>query len=364
MKLFVLLLSLQSFIVFSKSGVVINELNIIDPEKPERHEFIELKSTQDDGQSIPLRGYKLVGLSASETGTTTIELVVTLWNLKMSEKGFFTIGGNLVTEADIRIPSPYIKFRTSIFKSGQLSISNFLKNARKSLNAIGLLYAFNDPFPDIKLESGSDALKVDDNIKNILKENLVDLVVYTKLGPMNKCDIYEEIYPQFVDREYTLREFPSAVGNDITLNRCTIEIDGFLPEKIKLGQRTPNAENDCTGPKYILEKYITDVTTSIVSNHVYSSNMEIMEDTQEPSCSSGIDRTEYYSVSEDLVSQSLHKETKSTQTDACTPLQLYPNGGDVAATIDRSNLRKSRISADPNVDYSEELEWTTEKYFQ
>lgn len=238
-------------------------------------------------------------------------------------------------------------------------MANFLKNGRKSLNAIGLIYGFNEPFQKIKIEGKDHVLKVNDDIKKILKDSLVDLVVYTKLCPVNMCNIYQEIYPEFANRKYVLREFPSTIENDITLNRCAFEINGFLPEKIKLGQRSPNAENDCSGANYILEDHIVDVTTSIVSGHIYASNNN---QDQQPSCSSRIDTTEYYSVSEDLILQSIQKISKSTQTDACTSLQLYPDGGDVAATIDRSNLRKRRLS--PDIDYSEDLEWETEFFFE
>lgn len=41
------------FIIFFFScRFAIDKLNIIDPEKPRRHEFIELESTQDDEKSV------------------------------------------------------------------------------------------------------------------------------------------------------------------------------------------------------------------------------------------------------------------------------------------------------------------------
>lgn len=344
-----------------RSEIVINELNIIDPEKLERKEFIELKSTKERDKSLTLRGYKVIGLSAGEK-ETFIELVVTLWNEKVDESGFFTIGGDKVDNANMKLPNPSIKFRQNQKAGGGLSIANFLKNGQKRLNAVGLLYGFNNPFPKIKIEDNKQQfLKVNDEIKQILKDNLVDLVVYCKLCPFNKCNIYEEIYPEFANRKYALREFPSPIENDITLNRCTIESDGFLPEKIKLGKRTPNAENDCTGANFIVEDHIIDVTTSLVSDHIYSSDLARNDSATEPGCSSSIDTTEYFSISEPFVYQSIQKITRSTQTDACTSLQLYPDGADTAVTADRGNSRKRRISLDE--DYSEDLEWETEKFF-
>lgn len=60
----------------SDCKVITNEINTIDPKKPETMELIEPKSTCD--QSIPLRGYKLIGFEYYES-TGRIVLVVNLW---------------------------------------------------------------------------------------------------------------------------------------------------------------------------------------------------------------------------------------------------------------------------------------------
>lgn len=126
-----------------------------------------------------------------------------------------------------------------------------------------------------------------------------------------------------------------------------------------IGIRTPNAENDCSGTNYILEDHLIDITAPIASSHIYSS--ELTRDASAV-CSSTIDTTEYFSVPEPLVLQSLEKISESTSTDACTVLQVYPDGGDTVATVDRGNSLKRRVS--PDEDYSEDLEWETEKYFE
>lgn len=45
--------------VSSECNVFINELNIVDPKKPEKSEFIELKT---NCENLPLRGYKIIGM--------------------------------------------------------------------------------------------------------------------------------------------------------------------------------------------------------------------------------------------------------------------------------------------------------------
>lgn len=49
------------FFADSNCEIVINEINIVDPKKPEKAEYIELKSTC--GTEIPLCGYKLIGFN-------------------------------------------------------------------------------------------------------------------------------------------------------------------------------------------------------------------------------------------------------------------------------------------------------------
>lgn len=45
---------------------------------------------------IPLRGYKIIGITG-QPNSGTIDLIVTLWNERTDENGFFTIGGSEVS---------------------------------------------------------------------------------------------------------------------------------------------------------------------------------------------------------------------------------------------------------------------------
>ena len=69
--------------------------------KAGKNEFIELKSTC--GGVIPLRGYKIIGITG-QSNAGTIDLVVTLWNERTDESGFCTIGGSEVSTANFRLP--------------------------------------------------------------------------------------------------------------------------------------------------------------------------------------------------------------------------------------------------------------------
>lgn len=70
--------------------------------------------------------------------------------------------------------------------------------------------------------------------------------------------------------------------------------DWFLPEKFKLGQPTPGAENDCSRPHFILGDHLIEAVPPVISNQDYPSE-EIQDETTEAEsqCSSNIDRIDY-----------------------------------------------------------------------
>lgn len=191
----------------------------------------------------------------SATEPPKIELVVNLWNEKTDENGFFVVGGTAITNANLNVPDQRIKFRTG-FTKGLASISNFLLNGNVYLVSIGLLYKKSDTFKEITLDLKVPSLKINSELEKRLRNNLVDLVVYGRKVPFDRCSFFERIYPDFEGRKYVLREFDTL--KDHSLNRCAVETTGFLPEKIKLGKPTPGAENDCDGPHFIIEHEIDD----------------------------------------------------------------------------------------------------------
>lgn len=350
--------------VRASCGFVINEVNVIDPSKPEKKEFIEMMSTCEESY-VALRGYKLIGINAGKKADSvaTIELVITLWNEHISGSKYFTVGGSDITHANLKVPDPKIKFRES-FHSGISSITNFISNGNRNLNAIGLLYDRGNSFSEITLTADKNFIRIDANILEILKKYMVDMVVYTKLHDRDRCNIFEEINADLANKKYALREFTSTPGRDITLNRCALELTGFLPEKFKIGKATPGSDNDCTGAHYILEDHILDVIPPVISRHTYPTEYEgeIIDYMYEPECTSSIERTEYFMAREDEILESIANATTESENSVCTPQFLYPDGANTAEIVDRANCRKRQISRE--VDYSEELEWQTEKYFK
>lgn len=230
--------------------VVINELNTDSADKPEKYEFIELLSTCKGKQmSIPLRGYKLILLT---TGTAnakeiSIELVASLWFCRTNDNGLFTIGGQSVKNADIKIPNTEVLKFTRGFNSDEtVSTTNFLTNGNQYPNALAVLKGetANKVLP-FSLSSKHTFLHVDNKAKADIKKDIIDMVVYGRRAPFSRLRDFDE----------------QRSTQDLTLNRCTIKTSGFLPEYFKLGRATPGQENDCSGVHFILEDHILDAAT-------------------------------------------------------------------------------------------------------
>lgn len=202
----------------------------MDPRRPEKNKFVELKSTCSG--KTPLRGYKLIVMNA-QTKSGSIDLVATLWNERTDENGYFTIGGTEVSTANIKIPHNMVKFKSG-FTGRSSVISNFLPN--KEIRAIGLLYDSNNlnTFKDIVLSKKQPLVEINGDILKQLKEYLIDMVVYTRDKTCDKSELIEIIHEGFVTKKYAFREFngkKDANKIGISLNRCAAETTGFLPEK-------------------------------------------------------------------------------------------------------------------------------------
>lgn len=342
---------------------VINEINVIDPMKPENHEFIELKSTCEE--NLPLRGYKVIGFNCVGS-SGKVQLIVNLWNERMTQ-GFYTIGGSEILFANMKIPNDNIKFKNGFqkAKSNIPSVSNFFVSGNK-LSAIGLLYGEKDTFTDFKLTEKKPELMINDKLIEILKKNLVDLVIYAGEEACDKCALFENLHEDFSNKKYTLREFVTNKDrNDISLNRCAFEGIGFIPEKFKIGIPTPGRKNDCSGPYFIIEDNILQAVQPVPIHSVSQDNYDDLNEVScpnEPECSSSIDQTDYRRLSSQGVKNAIHGANLTSTSSSCTSSLLYPDGGNVAEAIFRENSRKRHTSAD--IDYSDELEWETTKYFR
>lgn len=348
--------------------VVINEVNLIDAKFPKKSDYIELKQTCAKGNQMSLKGYKLIGLSC-KANTGTIDTVGTLWNFKMNKTGFFTIGGLQIENADVRMPNVMIKTQNSFSKVKMRPLStSFLTIANNEVRAIGLLFDEGNSFKDVVLNEKIQLLPIKEKNFEILEKYLVDLVVFAAKVPCDKCELIEKIHTDFIQRKYILRDMQSNLeNNEISLNRCTIESTGFAPHMFKLGNPTPGAANDCTGPHFVLEDNILEATGPVSDHFSYPDDNdhefdESCSSQNQPTCSSSIHTSDYTQTTSYSIAKSVHDLNISSTANACMSLMLSPDGGNDATIIDQDTRRKRKIGVD--TDYSEDNEWSTTKYFR
>ncbi len=250
--------------------LVLNELNIRDCSKVREDEYVELRSNSPLMRDS-LQGYHLVSLKGMCSDTSTqgscITLSINLWNKKVRSNRLFVAGGKDV-EADISTDDPSFgfqkKFESKYVTGTQRSIASFLLPADQvqgeTINnevpyGLALLYS-ESPLPELKLSRSKKSIPVTQEIENLVRDKLVDLVVYATTAPTDRCLIFELLHPPFVVpvvRQYILRETNVGLHIDLSLNRCTVRNAGFLPEKFRIGQKTPGLENDCSGEPFVLE---------------------------------------------------------------------------------------------------------------
>lgn len=352
--------------------VILNEINIDTPSKVKNKDFIEIRSFCNGmPKSISLQGYKIIGMT---TGTSTqnqkvsINLVINPCNWKTNPNGMLTIGGPGVTNADVIIPNPYVKFREALTK-GPSILKFYVTGGIEHLGSIAIVYAKDNSFSNIVLNEKTPFIPVNSDIKNTIQDHLVDLLVYGKKAPFDKCGFFEDIYPGYENKKYVLREY-DVIDNieipiDYTLNRCGVETEGFHPEKIKLGKATPAEENDCEGTRFILEDHLLEVTAAVQSHDFSLDRQEYDEllETTEAQCSSSMDSSQYLSTSVHSIQSEVISIMRDASADTCTSLDLDPEGPVVLEEVERGNARKRKISSE-GIDYSTDYEWSTTKFFK
>lgn len=357
--IWILITLLQTKSSESDCNVIINEADIDNLEKLERNEFIELKSYCDQAEAgnYPLRSLKVIGITAKNNRVPTIDLVATLWNERTDNSGYYVIGGLGIENANMKINSDYIKCRKKLVQN---SMNNFLTNGNDELHAILLLNGKSSPLSTIVLTTQRPVLPISQDVLKVLNEFTVDMIVYGRRAPSERCDIFEQIYPDFTNMKYALRDYDTETGTiEYSLNRCGAETNGFLPGKIKLGIPSPGQENDCRGPHFILEDHLENIADS---TRVSPMNYELLGETEDnyQTCTSRMDASQYYATRSDKVHSEVQTIVSAVHHDVCTSLQLYPEHANSVLSINVANSRKRAID---DV-YADDYDWDTTKYFK
>lgn len=363
------LLNLTNIEADAPCNLVINEINSDDPQYFGKSDFLEFISYCDREQkSTSLQGFKVIGISTGTANSNkmTVELVINLWNNRTNENGFLTVAGPNVPNADSYVPNPSVHFHNQ-YQRNQKTMDRFLKTGNKDLQAIAVLYNKRSSLPEFTISKSQVFIQLNEELKNIIKDNLVDLVVYGRRAPYDSCELFLDLYPGYANRKYVLREFDLAKKQrDITLNRCTLETNGFLPEKYKLGDSTPGRENDCTGTHFLLEEHLTSITPGLQDKTYNLEDTEMNEaslfneDTAQ--CTSSQITSQYLSSTISAIENVIEERIDADRANVCTLMDLDSDAVSTTSELNLENRRKRKIS--DSYDYSEEFEWETTKYFR
>lgn len=106
----------------------------------------------------------------------TIDLVISLWNSKTNEQGIFTCGTASTPDVDMLITDPFFVYRNKFTANTQSLYMAFLNKANKHLRAI--VYKRGYSFPELVINAKKLFITVNREIEELLKGNLVDLIVY------------------------------------------------------------------------------------------------------------------------------------------------------------------------------------------
>lgn len=344
--------------------VFINELNTGSPGVIQNRDFIELfVHCTRQNKKRSLQGYKLIGISAGSGSSDkmVVDLVINLWNSHWNKNMYFTVGTPNVENTDLNTDSTFVAYRNK-FRGKSSNKEQFMWTGNKHLHAVALIYKESNSFPELTISAKNPYLIINNEIKDLIHNNLVDLVVYGRQAPYDNCALFTDLCNEYT-MDYVLREFDNTQdGVDRTLNRCTTNyMKAFVPNHFKLGLPTPGAANDCTGVNFMIESHFPNISDPLQQNPFdmdnVDSNLDSLMREDSSQCTSSFDSSTYTSTSDASIEMAI-----STQSGSCSSINLGADDGNIAEMLDISNSRKRRLS--DTFDYETELEWETTNIFE
>jgi hypothetical protein len=274
--------------------ICINELNVDCSGEPEFHEFVEL-STCDcaELQNPFLHSYFLVLIKEYEIQFnapvivfyTDLTEISKLWG---TNSKYFVIGSpqdkslsNMPFEHNaVMYRGKFLRTKLQvelglISNARSFSFYDAIENGNKANMALVLLRndkmstsTANNMFSPLMLLSGynNNGIIVTNAIELLLKENVVDLAVYSRRSPFNSCSFFKRLASFLGPSKEIKVATESDVENhvEVSVNRCpkadgTDDNDFFTFTEFKLGIPTPKQRNNCDGPHFVVEKHLDEI---------------------------------------------------------------------------------------------------------
>lgn len=277
--------------VLSDCRAVISELN---GERPAAMQtsgmFIEIEFVCSNPSDIPhANGYKLLIVNGNQGKAPDVEMYANMIDFVTDEKRFFVVGQDDINpEPNMLLSNGKIFYRSKNMPKNQKTLFGTSTAATIPRAVILLKVTGREASTlDSKLRQiNSHVVKIDEELKNIIKSNLQDMIVYGRKNSINRCSIFEDIYEPLKDMAYyMIREINPDGTLDSSLNRCSSSSKAFQCEHFKVGIPTPGKENDCSGSYMILEKEMSKRFPSKPSDVPRSSEIVESVDVNYPSTS-------------------------------------------------------------------------------
>lgn len=320
--------------------LLLNELNTGSPGAVKNKDFIELEAMCENERRLDsLQGYKIIGISAGvgankKKQEMTIDLIINLWNEKMKVSNLFTIGSKNVPNVDLTEASPFFSYRNK-YTGNTNSMFSFLTKSDNQLNAIAIIYKKGFSFPQLVLNNKNPFIAINNEIQDLIKSNLVDMMVYGKRATYDSCELFTNLWSEYANKQYVIREFDNAAKDDRTLNRCAFDRLPFVPEKFKLGAASPGKENDCTGTTFFLENYMSEMIQPGTIEAFDSNDIaDVFTQDDSPRCSASVHASAYESIPDGVIERTIEREIDDATRSSCTSLNLGVNVGNIAQDVD------------------------------
>ena len=268
----------------------LNEINVDDPEKEETAEFIELKKINCGIEKPSLESYLVIIIKEYEE---QFKRPIVVFSADLSKSTFpqsseyFIIGTPSInphlpfTSASVSYRS---KFRTPLQIELQLKVDyekkqlhDVIENGNKVPLAILLLkentgrqlgikqLAITLPEANRRSKVFPKPIVINDILAQVIKMSVIDMYIFSRRSFINSCTFFKQI-SLFKSplKVYSIgTEFDVQGHTDVSVNRCPTqeerEDELLMNTHFKIGKKTPNADNDCTGVHFTIEENVLDI---------------------------------------------------------------------------------------------------------
>ena len=180
----------------------------------------------------------------------------------------------------------------------------------------------------------------------LIQESLIDLVVVGTEKSSDRCSIFEQLQPGFVNpiRLHDVLRDVNLPYKDLSWNRCADERHGFVPELFKIGQKSPVAYNISDGTRFLMDGHLVGNIPEFphvkVTPDLYG---DISTDgpPEENSCNPSIEaRKTLDKVTRKAAQKVLQKQIRASTKTSCPPDKSDLNQGDVEVSLHLADVKK------------------------